>query len=376
MKKLLRGVGIVSVAAISAFALSACTGEIVIDSLNGQGTCGGTAFTLTTDQDESGEDLSISYTGPSTSNMSLFLAQGFYIDEVINTANAEAIGDVDEAYALKLDVTDPGWSTSGSGNTTNYTFSGSMDTLIDNGSTYVDIAAGDPNSGAAGYEDIFNGMMPAIIGVNCDTSDTTGAIDGSWAAAQSLFPNNMLINGLEVVSSEPTTNGVSVTFRYPADALTAFGSFVPEAPFTFSVFDDDPEVSNDTVANMWAQAFGGGSSASAGSAIDNNDGTFTTEFFGNNSQPLPDGDFLLITLIPNGTMDAVKVVFSSFSYSAANGFSLESLPFLPELPSSSEPTLPNTGVSSTQVGLIAGSSAVLALAGIALVAIRRRTAQQ
>jgi LPXTG-motif cell wall-anchored protein len=376
MKKLLRGVGIVSVAAISAFALSACTEEIVIDSLNGQGTCGGTAFTLTTDQDESGEDLSISYTGPSTSDMSLFLAQGFYIDEVINTANAEAIGDVDEAYALKLDVNDLGWSTSGSGNTTTYSFSGSIETLIDNGTTYIDEVGTDPNSGAAGLEAILNGMMPGIIGVNCDTSDTTGAINGSWAAAQSVFPNNMLINGLEVVSSEPTTNGVSVTLRYPADALTAFGAFDAQIPFAFNVFDDDPDVSNDSVANMWAQGFGANSSVSAGSATDNNDGTFTTEFFGANNEPMPDGDFLLITIIPNGTMNSAKVVFSSFSYSAANGFSLESLPFLPELPASSEPTLPDTGVSSTQVGLIAGSSAVLALAGIALVAIRRRSAQQ
>lgn len=367
MNKLTRGAGIMSLATVSALALAACN-DIEIDSPNGQGTCGGNAFTLTTAQNTSGDNLTIDYTGPSTTDMSLFLSHGFYDDNPLFSDAAFSLGIDDEAYAVKLDVTNAGWSTSGSGVSTTYSFSGSIEELLVGGTTIWDAeGAGAPEV------DLYNRTFPAVIGVDCDTSNATGVVDpaDSWAAAQATYPNNMLINALEVVSSEPITDGARVTFRYPADAVTSFGLFDAVAPVEMSLFSDDPSISNDTLANMWLQGFASSYGAIATTAVTNPDGSFTIEFTGD-GEALPDDQYLLISFIPNEALDDARVVFSSMTYNAASGFKLESLPFLPELPASPASALPDTGVSSAQVGLIAAGGALLALAGIVMVSARRR----
>jgi LPXTG-motif cell wall-anchored protein len=365
MKKFIRTAGALAVATVSVLALSACGDEIVIDSLNGAGTCDGNAVSIATSQSESGDNVTINYTGPSVSDVSLFMAQGFYVDEAISPygepINAFGIG-VDQPLGLKLEVTDPGWSTSGSGNSTTYSFSGSIATLIDNATTVFDDQL--PSDA-----DIYNDTVPVVIGVDCNESNVTGDVTSSWQIASDLYPNNMLINALEAVSSEAITNGSRVTFRYPADALTSFGSFTPATPVALSFIADNPEIDNDSVTLMWAQAFADSGSGSASGPVANPDGTFSVDFTGANGTPLADGDYLLIGFVPNENMSAAKVVFASVRYSVADGFKLQSLPFLPELPAS--PTLPDTGVDASQVALIAGAGALVALTGFALIAVRR-----
>ncbi len=365
MKKFIRTAGALAVASASVLALSACGDEIVIDSLNGAGTCGGNAVTIATSQSESGDNLTINYTGPSVSDVSLFMTQGFYVEEAVSLVGdpiyAYGIG-VDLPLGLKLDVTDPGWSTSGSGNATTYSFSGSVATLIDNAITVFD-------DQLPSEADVYNDTVPVVIGVDCNESNVTGDVTSSWEIASDLYPNNMLINALEAVSSETITNGTRVTFRYPADALTSFGSFTPSTPLGLNFLVDNPEIANDSLTLMWAQVFADEGSVMASEPVANPDGTFSVDFTGDNDTPLPDGEYLLIAFVPNENMTAAKVVFASIRYSGADGFNLQSLPFLPELPAS--PTLPDTGVEASQVALIAGAGALVALTGFALIAVRR-----
>lgn len=363
----------VALGCVVVLGLTACD-NIEIIGAEGQGNCGGSAVTLTTSQDGPGEVLTINYTGPSTSDMSLFLAHGFYgdtdpLDPSDSGPGSIAFGDSDgvsEAYALKLDVTDPGWTTAGSGGATTYSFTGSIEDLIDNGETYGSLGGGIET-------DVFNAIMPAFIGVDCDETATTGVVTNSWAVAQPVFPNTMLINGFEIVSSEPVSGGAVVTFSYPADALTAFGTFTPFSPVVMSVFVDDPNVANDSVENMWFQGIMAGDGPSAGFPVDNGDGTFSVTV---TDDPLADGDYLIISFIPNAKLadgsipDEYKVVFTGLRYSSDSGFSLYSLNFLPPLQSS--PVLSDTGVDP--IG-IAGALAIgLTMVAAGTVAVLRRRA--
>lgn len=373
MKLWKKSIALVGVGALVLAGLSACA-EINVLGAGGVGTCNGNAVSVVTSQNSYGDDFTVTYTGPT--NVGLFFVHGFYTDQPIFSYTDPilfGVADNNDAKAIKLDPTDPGWSTSGSGNSTTYTFSGSLSDLLNGESTYFDDEGG-------GMQ-VLNELFPLVIGVDCDATDATGYFTGGgsgvpltdleFAAAQPLFPNHMKMTPFEIVDSTPTAGGADVTMKYSAQGLADFGSFAPEAPFSLTFIADDPDIPNTDMSDLWLQVFStfNGNNPSATVGTPNGDGTFPVSFTGYNSDPLPSGDYLLLAFISNSGQSAYKVVFASMKYDAVNGFSIVD-PFAPV--EEAAPTLAETGPNTA--GIVAGavSGASLIIIGAGLFLLRRR----
>jgi len=362
--------GIASLAAAATLTLSGC-GLFLVDNAGGVGTCDSNPATLVTGQNASGDTLTVNYTGPDSAV--LMLISGLYGQDEIyqeyfgGTNFIFAWGDEDKGDVIRLDTTDPGWTVTGSGATTNYAFSGSADELFNGVPSWWDTY-----DGGAGA--ILNDILPLAIAVDCDNTHDTGPIPSSEAwtftAAQPLYPNSLQLDPFEVVNSALTPTGATATLRYAASASDVLGSFNPGSPSEFQIYDDNPDVPNDTMANLWSQAFIGGTAAGSMTVTSTNpDGSFNVDVSGVEvGDALADGSYLLFTLIPNQDETAVKVVFSSFTYSAATGIIFGDA-------FASQPTLPDTGASAAQLWVTGGVAAVLlSLGAVAVLVTRRRPA--
>jgi hypothetical protein len=372
-KNLIRGLGVAAALGVAGVGLVAC-GEVTVEGLNGVGTCSGNAVTIATTQDVPGENFTIDYTGPSTTDVSLFLAQGFYLDDPNGAGNlALGAGRDDNVDAIKLDVRGTGWTQGGSGNSTTYSFSGTWADLIAGVPTSVDMYA---TTGA----DVLNDVVPLFVGVDCDTTDATGEYIGNGsdpvadltlAAAQPLYPNAMKIDAFDVLANTPTANGADVTLAYSASALADFGSFSPDAPYYISMYIDDPELSNTDLSALWLEAFQ--ASSWNLTPTNNYDGTVDVSITGESGAPLADGDYNALLLVPETSFvypdgpGALKIVFVSMHYNSATGLTLVS-PFAPP----SEAALPDTGASAGQLWATGGVAAGLLVIGVAAVLVTRR----
>jgi hypothetical protein len=171
----------------------------------------------------------------------------------------------------------------------------------------------------------------------------------------------------DVLSTALTPTGATATLRYAASASEILAAFNPGAPSEFQVYEDNPDVPNDTMANLWSQALIGGTAAGSMTVTGTNpDGSFNVDVSGvDPGEVLADGSYLLFSTIPNQDETAVKVVFSSFTYSAATGLFFGDA-FAPD------PTLADTGVSaSTAVALGVVGAAAIASGAVLLVVGRR-----
>jgi len=265
---------------------------------------------------------------------------------------------------IRLDTTDPGWTVTGSGAATTYAFSGTADVLFNGAPTWWSDFSG-------GGGEILNDILPLSIAVDCDNTHNTGSIPmgqgWTFTAAQPLFPNSLQLDPFDVLNTSLTPTGATATLRYASSTSDTLGSFNPGVPDSFQVYEDNPDVPNDTMANLWSQALIGGTAAGSMTVTGTNpDGSFNVDIAGvDEGEALADGSYLLFTLIPNQDETAVKIVFSSFTYSAATGLFFGDA-FAPD------PTLADTGVTaSTAMTLGVVGAAVIASGAVLLVVGRR-----
>lgn len=375
MKRLrtVKKVAIAAVATVSTFALTGC-GFFEVESPNGQGTCD-SALTIVTSQTLTGETLSITYTGQP--NVGLFFTQGFYGEglpaggmfshpNLLIAWGAGLNGDV-----LKLDTSDPGWTTSISGANTVYAFTGTFEDLMNGAPTPFDNNPGfGPN--------VTGSIMPGAVAVDCDTThDSASIAPEDWAsrpfaAAQPLFPHSILVDPFVVVETSFTTSGATATLRYADSAQSAFGSFEPEAPSEFFIVEDDPDVPNDTMADLWWQTLLGGAIGAGSMTVTgtNPDGSFNVNLEGPApGEALANGSYLMYSIIPNADESAARVVFSPFTYDGNTGVS-----FTDGLEPPPQAMLADTGVSASTAVAVAIAGAVTNASGAFLLVIRRRSA--
>ena len=362
-------IGLASLAVGAALALAGC-GVFVVDNAGGVGSCGADPATVVTSQESAGENLSITYTGPDTAG--LLLVPGFYFEDsyltqYFNTPIASfAWGDSNDRDVIRLDPTDPGWTVTGSGAATTYTFSGTATDLLNGAPSWWDAYP----EGA-----LLATLLPLTVAIDCPGTLTSGPVligdERTLTAAQPLYPNNLQLDPFEVVQSSVTATGATATLRYAASAQATLGTYADSAPESFNIYVDNPDIPNDSMARLWSQALLGGSSAGTMTVTGTNpDGSFNVELSGPNvGEALPDGSYLLFTAITNQDQTEAKIVFSSFTYSAATGLAFSN-PFVPA-------SLPDTGASAGQLWATGGIAAsLLALGAAAILVTRRRRANQ
>lgn len=386
MSNVAKKIGIVALALSSVVALSGC-GEIVVDSPNGQGTCGGDAVSLVTSQDALGEVLTIEYTGPQTAG--LFYAPGVYWDNLATVdpalaGNAMSSGFMGDSFDIvKLDTTGPGWETTGSAATWNASFTGSVQTLL-NGYYFFDL---------------YDAFLGGVVAVDCDGTNTTRTVtalgadglngDGivpnfSFAVAQTLAPNNLVTSPLEVVSSATTTTGATATLTYSPELLAQLGTFIPDVPGTILVVPRVSGLTPDSLRNLWLHFALNGSGGTPGPQIfvdtANPDGSVNAIISDGADGPMPDGDYLIavpMVNLPSGnaTPDSFKMAWGGFTYSHdAGGLSMTNLTLVEETapePAAAQPMLADTGVASAPLMIAGAAASGLAFVGAGLVIIGR-----
>jgi hypothetical protein len=366
MSRFSKKLGLVSVVAGLTLALSGCA-IFVVENPDGVGSCDSNPVTLVAGQNATGETLTVNYTGPDSAV--LMLIPGLYGQEdfLEGFFGADtfvfAWGDDDEGDVIRLDTTDPGWTVTGSGAATTYAFSGTADELFNGAPTWWDTFVG-------GGAEVLNDILPLAIAVDCDNTHNSGSIpmgEGwTFTAAQPLFPNSVQLDPFEVLDTALTPTGATATLRYAASAVDTLG-FDPGEPSDFQIYEDNPDVPNDTMSNLWSQALIGGTAAGIMTVTATNpDGSFNVDVSGvDPGEVLADGSYLLFSSIPNQDETAVKVVFSSFTYSAATGL------FFGDAVAP-DPTLADTGVTaSTALALGVVGAAAIASGAVLLVVGRR-----
>jgi len=366
---------IAAFATLSAFALSGC-GFFEVESPNGLGACD-SALSIVTDQTLTGETLSITYTGQP--NVGLFFAQGFYGEglppggmfshpNLLIAWGAGLNGDL-----VKLDTTAPGWTTTTSGADTVHSFSGTIEVLLNGVPSPFD------NNPGFGPE-VTGSIMPGAVAVDCDpTHDSASIAPENWAsrpfaAAQPLFPHSIMVDPFVMVESSFTAAGATATLRYADSAQSAFGSFQPEAPSEFFIVEDDPDVPNDTIADLWWQTLLGGTSGAGSMTVTgtNPDGSFNVSLEGPEpGEALANGSYLMYTIVPNADESAARVVFSPFTYDGNTGLSFTDGP---EPAPEPEPMLADTGVSASTAAALVAFGAATIVSGAILLVLRRRHA--
>jgi hypothetical protein len=398
-KKVMARTAAGAVSAGLVLALSGCVAQIVVDNAGGVGECDSVPVSISTSQNGLGDTLTVEYTGPEA--ISLFFVRGFYsetsFDGLMDTrllGVADMVNFQDEEYSAlvtKLDTAGSGWSQSGSANTTTYTFSGSIEELVDGQITL----GGDMDQ-----------VIPGAVAINCDPSAVSETLvaspivgdefvgvveDYNFVAAQPVYPNHVNIDPFVIVSQEPDgTGGVRGTLRLADSTAATFGSFVPvlleENSAILAV--DAPDVTNDSFGNLWFQLFTSSmDSKNSGSlvltapepseSIIGQDLAF--EWTGDGE--LPTGDFIAAIGLANADASEQKLVFLSLSYDpASGGLSVDSpLNPTPESPEPSETPVPTATVAALAATgtdgftvIAAGVAALMVLAGTVLAATRRR----
>ncbi|CAB4597802.1 MAG: hypothetical protein F2574_04585 [Actinobacteria bacterium] len=373
-------------------ALIAGCGELIVAEDGGAGSCDGSPFTIAATASEDASTYTIDYTGPS--DVSLVLSPGFYIDEPIDGvaefssmedvpagssyfAATTSLEDADSASVLKFDTTDEGWTTSGSGATTTYSFEGSFSTLI-----------GDWTE----LEPLAQTIFPHIVGVVCDDAFTTAVIvddspsvngfidDITIQAAAELVPSHVLLDPFEISSQEPFGDGFAGEARFAAGSASIFGDFVPGAVIEGAMFLDDPSIPNNSFMELWFQAIslevGDGPPPFEimfpdGVSLDG-DFPFTIEPTSDNPAEAPEaGNYLLFLLVADNPNDpsAVRVVFMNTYYDPESGVTF--LDPLGEPVNPGAPDLADTGVDASAIGIGAGALLAGGVALGAVAAVRR-----
>ena len=364
MKNRVKKMGIIAVALAAVVGLSAC-GEVQVDSPNGQGDCGGNPVTLVTSQNASGDTLTIDYTGPNT--VGLFYSNGFYWNDS-SELDPSLSGDYmlvegSNVDLLWLDTSAPGWVVTGSGASWHYSFTGSIQTLL-NSQTFITM----PASNLA--------VAPSVISVDCDATHRSRTLAAtvpgfvanivpgfSFAVAQPLTPNTLAMDPLEVVTSHTTSTGATATLRYSSAGLERFGSFTPDTPGSISVYQAFPGLATDNLHDLYLHGILHHNSGEMLITSTNPDGSFNVTIDDGSGGLLADGDYLVFLQIPNVTNDAFRMVFAEFVYDHAGGGIIFRNPFA---------HLAQTGTPS-ELPVAAGATAVgLAVVGGALLFIARR----
>ncbi len=377
----------IAVAAIAPIALLAGCGLVDVIGADGIGSCATKGdFTISATQSADSSNFTVEYDGPD--NVSLVLSQGFYIDHLDelsqgvytpdngNGALWTLTGNEGEMHAYRIDTTNPGWSTSGSGATTHYEFSGTYDELIDGQMLGAGLASSPPDG-------TVDTILPGLVGVVCDDSVSTGyyakvdqsqnAIDTiEFAAAAPVNPGHLLLDPMAIDTQSPTDTGLAGTAHFPASTADIFGDFVPTSTQMLGIAADTEDMPNDTFAQLWYQALVG-STGETGLELSFPNGIAASDTFDWALTVGPDattGNYI-VTMPLEGTVngeDEVRIAFMNLYFDADNGVAfLEPLgdPVNPDL--SSE--LAETGVDAGAIALVAGG---LVTAGAVVAVARRR----
>lgn len=374
----------IAIAAIAPIALLAGCGEATIISADGAGTCEGKGdFTIETTQAADASSYTVSYDGPS--DVSLVLSQGFYLDHVEELSNGIPIpGDAQgllwalteddgTLYAYRIDTSNAGWTTTGSGANTHHEFSGTYNELIDG-----------QILGAGMASDVSTDTYtPAIVSVVCDDSVTTGfyaesdpALDYidtiQFQGAAEINPNHLLLEPMIIDSQTPEGNGLTGTAHFPESVADIFGDFTPLIVETVGIGADHPDIPNDTFSELWFQVIVGGANYFTLEFPDGltADGEFPWAL--NVDGEAETGNYIVIIPMSgesNGE-DEIRVVFMNLYFDAENGIAFLDPIGEPENPDlSGEAELAETGVNVGAVTLLAGT---LVAAGIGIAVARRR----
>lgn len=245
-------------------ALAGC-GELVVLNPGSLATCepDGDPVTLTTSQDAAGEQLTITYEGPS--DLALVFTYGYSIEDVPEAATTGAYAysqstsssdsSANTAYLLRLDpATDSGWTSTETAGILEATFEGTVDELLDGRQAYLAF-----NGGTAVAE-----VAAAFVAVNCDTEFVSSEVD-TVDSDPSLAPDLLLaapINpdtvrlGPFVITEQTTVDGVTTgKLRFAADAAATLGGFVPSTIAEATLVADIADVPDDTFSQLWFQEF-------------------------------------------------------------------------------------------------------------------------
>jgi LPXTG-motif cell wall-anchored protein len=371
-------------AAVVPIAVLAGCGYTPIMSADGAGTCDGKGdFTLTTTQSIDAHDFTVNYVGPD--DVSLVVSQGFYVDN-LEDYGPDVLGadqmffsltdDVDNLHAYRIDTENAGWTTTGSGANTHHEFAGTFNELID-GQT---LGAGlDPDQSP-----LVDTYAPAIVGVVCDDTVTTGFFVSSsgsdyidsiqFEAAAHLDPGHLLLDPIVIDTSEAVAGGRTGTAHFPASTASVFGDFIPESTQLVELGTDVTEVPNDSFSDLWFNLIVGSMGSPSGLDLSfpngiSADGTFDWEL---DIYPEAVSGNYIVLLAMEGTDetgDAARVAFMNLYFDADNGIAfLDPIgdPVNPDLSG-----LADTGVDAGSIGLVAGGLLV-AGAAVAAVSLGRR----
>ncbi|MEO0049074.1 MAG: hypothetical protein RL556_406 [Actinomycetota bacterium] len=400
MNNILKKAGVVLAATGLVIGLSGCAAGITVENANGQGSCGSDPVSISTSQNTSGDSITIDYSGPSATT--LFLGEGIYSQSMINpdiSTNAWVFssghnGDPDPGTAADLLVlhpqTSPGWVHTTPSGVDHFSFTGSIqDILASENATFFDLPG----------DSVLNDVLPAMVGVHCNVgsesfptgiltfdnvdSNSNTVSDLTFTSAAALYPNHVSIDPLEVENQNTASNGTEVSgnFHFASGTAGRFGNFTPaQANGTFLV-SDNPEIANDSFENLWMQLLQGSNSdnpyfnLTSAPTVDGSSVGFSFQSF--NSDPIPDGNYLMMMMITDctesdpslcGSGAINKVVFTGIHYSRDGGIQIVDPTNLVSTPKKHKKTLANTGSNDFQ-GLFGGA---LALVGASIVLVARR----
>lgn len=390
-----------AIASLSVIALTGCALGVEVESGSGIGTCEGKGdLSISTTQNEAGDEFTIDYYGPS--DVSLAVVQGFYSEnnfyELVPT-RLIGIGTDEFDDSVNVSVL-----TDGDGWTTTSTIAGIHSEYEGTVSGFVDSLSHPAAGGISNDDPTTNLVMPFVVGVSCDadleggvyTSSTIGeqtnpfenvpiATDFGFAAAQPVFPNHVLSGPLQILSQAPMTNGIEGTFTLPEGTAELIGDFTfndgIEFPLSIQLVSDIEEIPNNNMSDIWLQlvAGSGGPTGSTFYYLDVMEPYSLTEpmvfnVVDDTTGEIAEGNYLVfIGLDGFDDQDAPKrkVLFASASYSAADGLEVTGI----DVPLSGEveetPALSETGLG-TDALVLGGFGLALVVAGVTAVVARRR----
>lgn len=392
---------LVAGAAALGLGLSACGAPVIIENAGGLGSCDGIPVSIDVQQNSSGDELSITYTGPS--DVTLYFAHGIYNDksylqEFSGGTEGEtagfALGDqidhdsdpltsnVESGYFLPLDFSS--WTSTGSGNTETHNFSGNISELLDGEQSIFDSFASNPDIGTDAV--VANHIMPGFIGISCGSTPGTSPLivpiddeaqsltDLPFTAAAAVFPNNAMIDPLEIVEQHPISSGDGIegTLRFPAGMSAVLAPFTSGHVDNVSVLLDSEEIPNDDLTDLWFQSLFSsvGNSTSFNLVLDSAadiNGDIPFSLSNSEGGAIPEGNFIFTILLADESGN-YKAVFAAGRYSVTAGFVISNTTTQP----STTPALASTGMNSGNVILFVGITVVLIAGGVVLLYFRKK----
>jgi LPXTG-motif cell wall-anchored protein len=379
-------------AAVVPIALLAGCGWTPIMSANGEGTCEGKGdFSITTTQNADASNYTVSYDGPD--DVSLIVSQGFYVDyfDELDAVSPDFFGNelffsltdfgdslIQNMHVYRIDPTNDGWTTTGSGANTHHEFSGPFGLLIDGQPLGASLS-----DGGTPLDDTY---MPGIVGVVCTDAVTTGFYYESdpeagyvdsieIEAAAHIEPNHLLLDPMVIDTSVDAPGGRTGTAHFPASNAVIFGDFVPtDVRVDGAIGADIAEVPNDSFSNLWFNAIAGdqgdGLSLSFPEGISANGSFDWVLDVGPNATT---GNYIALLFLDgtDETGDTRRVAFMNLYFDADSG----GVAFLDPIGTPVNPDLSelaDTGVDAESIGLVAGGLLVAGAAVAALSIGRRR----